>query len=388
DLDHFKRINDVFGHDAGDRLLIEIAKFLGVQPLFGGRVYRYGGDEFVAFAEGCAEEDLREQIGIILRRYAQPWKLPGTEAYCTSSIGVARFPQDGDTYDKLINASDTAMYVAKRMGKNTFAFYDPADDNRVEPALEKETALRRAVAEGCLEFKLLLHPLVDAKTELWIGAEYLVRWESPEYGLLRPAEFIPLCEKLGLMAQLGEWIVRMAIESSQAFQKYDDFCVGINTSSLQVLSGQLAAYAEDAAKKSGVDPGRIMFELTNSEEIETPERVIERLRKPGFLHAADGLDLSFYMMPFVKFDMVKVDCDVGMRCLESEFDRELARSLVRLAHTTGTKICAEGVWNAETKEFLTEIGYDYLQGFYFAEPAPIDDFILALERNRGMYEEV
>jgi diguanylate cyclase (GGDEF)-like protein len=386
DLDNFKRINDVFGHDVGDRLLVKVAQFLNSEPAFHNRFYRYGGDEFVALAEGYDEEYLRGRLDMILLRYSQPWVLTGAEVYCTSSIGIAAFPGDGTNFDELLTASDTAMYIAKRKGKNTFAFFDPKDIGPSSPEIEKEFALRRAVSDGCREFELLLYPITDAKTGLWVGAESLIRWNSQPYGTMRPNDFIPLCERLGLMMPLGKWIVNTAIKMAKAFRKYPDFCVSVNTSSIQTLDGKFTARAVAAAKLYGIDPAMIMFELTSAESLEAVKRITAGLQGTGFRVAIDGIGASqkpIFMLPMIGFDMVKADSTFGMRCLDSEFDREFARTLVNLSHTAKTKICAEGVCNARIRDFLAGCGYDYLQGAFFAEPMSLNEFLAALEKNRA-----
>lgn len=388
DLDHFKRINDVFGHETGDQVLIRVAQFVHSHPDFGGNIYRFGGDEFTMFFEGISEDEVIKVANAIIEKFREPWRLGDNDIYCTVSVGIASYPRDGVTYDDLLITADKAMYDAKRKGKSTLSLFRPADDNEAE-MLAKEFALRHAIAGGFSEFLLLVHPIVEAKSSRWIGAEVLVRWNSSTHGILRPREFIPLCEQLELISQIGRWIIE---ESCKIVSQYtgklpDGFYLSINTSIIQTYDDNFAIFVNNCLNKYNIRPQQIVLEITETvsgNDLRELSKCVSTFQAIGVKVAIDGFGMGYSTLSALStssFDMVKIDRSFIMHCLDNEFDRTFTSSMASLAHAADTQICAEGVWNSDIRDFLLQHNYDYLQGEYFSEPLTFDKFMTLMEKN-------
>ncbi len=385
DLDHFKQINDIFGHEAGDHLLLQASQYINTHTEFGGHIYRYGGDEFILFFEQTDREYVSNVANTIVSKFGEAWHIGANEIFCTASIGIACFPHDGILFDDLLQSADKAMYNAKLLGKNTVAFHRPFHEPK-NMELDKQYAIRRAVLDNFRHFQVYAHPIIDAKTNACIGAEALVRWHSVEYGVLRPKSFIPICEQLGLLSQLDQWVLKQSLLKSKEFLAHNpDFFVSINVSRIYMQEVGYADMVLENLKISGCNPNQIMIEITetladkNEKAINTS---IKKLRENGIKVAVDGFGmghLSLKMLTDSEYDLVKIDRSFIMKCLETDFDRTFANAIVALAHSANRAVCAEGVWNEEIKTFLSENDYDYLQGTYFAKPVPISEFYENLE---------
>ncbi len=391
DLDNFKHINDAFGHAKGDELLRQVAAYLNGFLTDRHSAYRYGGDEFIVLLEKTELEEVVSITNNLLARFLQPWLLDDLEYFCTASMGVACFPKDGVNYDSLLHAADLAMYRAKKNGKSAVAFSMGEVTGRSEQ-LEKEFALRRAIVDGCKEFRLLFHPFVDAKTNLWSGAEVLIRWDSPQFGLIYPGEFIPICEKLGLISQLGKWILATALKqvSDWKLENGSSFFISFNISILDFQNVTFSKYLLDLLERFHFPPQSVMLELTESLQIYNVKEIkmsIDFLRKKGVLVALDGFGLGYASLERIRdlsgIDFIKVNRNFVKDCIGDELKTALVTVIAMLAHATRTRVCAEGVESETLRSALTEIGYDFLQGEYFQKPLPEAEFKKALANHRA-----
>ena len=374
DLDNFKRINDMFGHESGDKLLIKIADYLNGFALCEGRVYRLGGDEFVLLVGGIDENDAVEFAERIVDQCRAPWDIGGKELFCTVSVGLSAYFGDGsESYDELLSSADYAMYEAKRNGKSGVSLYRSGVTER-SGDLETEFALRRTIARGCNEFFLLFNPLMNAADGECVGAEVLLRWNSPEYGVLLPQAFLGALIRLNLMVEVSRWLLREGVRLVSEAGLFDkkDFCLSFNVTKAEVSDSGFAGFLESIVEEYGVEPGAIMLEIAESvAEMGTISEEIAELMQRGFIVSIDGFASRYSdvtAIKSIKVNMVKVSKDRVIGCLKDEFSRVLVRTIPMMAHAAETRICAEGVETQEIEEYLRDCGYDFLQGIYYSKP--------------------
>jgi diguanylate cyclase (GGDEF)-like protein len=381
DLDNFKHINDAFGHEQGDELLIQVASFLAEFDDVHRHAYRFGGDEFLILTTALPFEEIKAFCNQLVARFAKPWILKGDEFFCTASIGVSTFPRDGDTRDKLLAAADLAMYKVKKSGKASVMFSD-GKETAETGAMGFEFALHKAVNDGCKEFSLLYHPIVEVKTGNWIGAEVLVRWKSPQYGVVLPEVFIPVAESSGNIETLEKWIVSTAAAAASEWKiPAKPFIVGINVSHLELCSDGFADFIIPLAKNCDKQGFKFLLETAGNESFNYDESVANRLRNNNIMLALDAFGAGYSSISIIqelKVDMVKIDRDLVITFLENNLKKTIALALVMIAHAAGTKICAEGVSSHEHLSILAGAGCDYAQGTYYIEPIGAEDFKKAL----------
>jgi diguanylate cyclase (GGDEF)-like protein len=380
DLDNFKHINDAFGHEQGDELLIQVAAFLAGFDNEHRHTYRFGGDEFLILTTVLPLSDIKLFCDTLVARFARPWILKGEEFFCTASIGVSTFPRDGDTRDKLLAAADLAMYKIKKSGKAAVMFSDGKESN-ASSAMGKEFALRKAVNDGCKEFILLYHPIVEIKTGEWIGVEVLVRWNSPQYGFLFPEEFIPLSESSGTIETLEKWIFSTAVSEAGKWRQKKPFIISINVSPMEFRNHSFVDFLLPIAAECYARGYRIVLETSGSAEIEYAEDVITRLRENNVMIALDAFGAAYTAIDTIqrlKVDMVKIDRALVLTFLEDTLKKTIALALVMIAHAANAKVCAEGVSSPEHLAVLKEAGCDYAQGTYYLAPVRSEKFEKAL----------
>jgi diguanylate cyclase (GGDEF)-like protein len=383
DLDNFKHINDAFGHEQGDELLIQVAAFLAGFDDEHRHAYRFGGDEFLILTAALPLSEIKSFCDTLVARFAKPWILKGEEFFCTASIGVSAFPRDGDTRDKLLATADLAMYKVKKSGKAAVRFSDGKESD-VSSAMGKEFALRKAVNDGCKEFVLLYHPIVDIKTGEWIGAEVLVRWNSPQYGFLLPEEFIPLSESSGTIETLEKWIFSTAVSEAGKWRQKKPFIISINVSPMEFRSNSFVDFLLPIAAECYARGYRIVLETSGRAEFEYTENVITRLRENSVMTALDAFGAAYTSIDTIqhlKVDMVKIDRAIVITFLEDPLKKTIALALVMIAHAANAKVCAEGVSSPEHLAVLKEAGCDYAQGTYYLAPVRSEEFGKALMRS-------
>jgi diguanylate cyclase (GGDEF)-like protein len=377
DLDHFKFVNDSLGHSTGDKLLKGMADRLRGVLREGDTVARLGGDEFVLILNDQSNEEvIFRAMQRIAAQISQPMDIDGKELYLTCSAGISLYPQDGPDVDTLLKNADAAMYRAKEHGRNNFQFYTSEMNERVNERLQLENALRRALERN--EFLLHYQQRVDLRTGVMIGTEALVRWMHPEWGLVRPARFIPLAEETGLIVQIGEWVLREACRQNRAWidQGLNPGFVSVNLSTRQFRQEGLVRIVSRVLEETRLDPQLLEMEITESmvmHNVAAAVATLQGLKSLGVGLSVDDFGTGYSSLAYLKdlpIDALKIDRsfvrDIGTG--DNAQDGVLAAAIVTLGHSLHLKVVGEGVETDAHVRFLKRHGCDEVQGFFYSEP--------------------
>jgi diguanylate cyclase (GGDEF)-like protein len=377
DLDRFKIINDSLGHDAGDLLLVEVARRLRGALRASDVVARLGGDEFVVILEETSDRNDIEQIaGHLLSIVGQPMQLSGHECHTTASIGIAVYPENGADAATLTKNADIAMYLAKEDGKNGFRFFSGEIKAQSIERLRLETELRRAVARQ--QFSLHYQPKVDMESGQITGVEALLRWKHPELGLVSPAQFIPLAEETGLIVPIGRWVMREACAQNMAWQRRGlrPVSMAVNLSPRQFADEQLLHDVDEAIAASGMSPVLLQLEVTESmvmRNVTRAVRVLDAIQSRGIRLAIDDFGTGYSSMSLMKqfpIDTIKIDRSFVRDLPRDSEDQAIAQAIISMGKALGMTVVAEGVETAEQHAFLRDHRCDEIQGFLFSKPLP------------------
>jgi diguanylate cyclase (GGDEF)-like protein/PAS domain S-box-containing protein len=378
DLDRFKMVNDSAGPSKGDQVLMEVAYRIAMSVDESHTVARLGGDHFVVLMPEVTDYGEVERLGRrILTEIGKPFHVEGREVFIAASVGVAILPQDGEEPGELLQKADAARIQIKEHGGNNLAFFEPEMNTRAERRLELESALRRAVGNG--ELVLFYQPVVDVKRGTITSAEALLRWRHPELGMVSPGEFIPVAEDMGLIVDIGKWVMNECHRQLQEWRRagIEDLRVSLNVSPVQLRREEdahdLLVLLEELA-----DDG-LVLELTESALMENSDgvhRFLSRVREHGNMVALDDFGTGFSSLGYLRnfeFDVLKVD-KTFIDELASTRDYGLVASIVSLGRILGMRVVAEGVETPDQVKRLKQIGCDYVQGYYFSRPLPADEF--------------
>ena len=370
DIDHFKRVNDTYGHQAGDRLLVGIVERIRRVVRDGDCLARLGGDEFALIlpqidgAGRCAATMHR-----ILDAMIAPFDLGSAQIYATLSLGIAMGPRDGESAATLCQAADLALYRAKHEGRNRFAFFDKTMEQKLHLGRTIEDDLRRAISAD--ELTIAYQPLIRARDGRMNGVEALVRWEHPTLGQIPPEDFIPLAESRGLIVPLGEWVLARACRDAK---RWPALRIAVNVSPVQFRQRGFVERVGAILASTGIDPTRLDLELTEGvliQDAEQAEAVIMELRALGIGMGLDDFGSGYSSMIYLRrfaFDKVKID-RAFLQSLETSGEGAIILEyIVSLGHALGLTVTAEGVEQCEQVEFLKKLGCDELQGYFFAPP--------------------
>jgi diguanylate cyclase (GGDEF)-like protein/PAS domain S-box-containing protein len=377
DLDHFKRVNDSLGHLVGDTLLRTVAGRITECLRATDLVARFGGDEFMVLLPAAQQRfDAEEVAHKLLRAIEAPLEVEGQSISVTPSIGIAFFPDHGDTPATLIKHADTAMYVAKSRGRANFQFFEAAMASLAYEALLLEIQLAQALERG--EFELLYQPLVQARSGICVGVEALIRWHHPERGLLAPDDFVPVAEQRRLMRRIGRWAVRQALRASKAWQLQHPGrapCpVAVNLSSLEFHASDFADSVAALLREEGVPGEWLELELTERvlmDDIDAVKQALRRLKRLGVRIAIDDFGTGHSSLSHLRelaVDKIKIDRSFVSGLPSDATAQAIARAVVQLAHGLALKVTAEGVENEAQRETLQAMGCDELQGYLIAHP--------------------
>ena len=387
DLDRFKFINDSLGHDAGDRLLGELARRLQEVVRPGDTVARFGGDEFTILCENIEDEShalaIAERVG---RVAATPFVLGDAEVFVTMSIGIALGTGPRARPAALIENADAAMYRAKARGGNRHEVFDHDMRARAKRRLALQSALHRAVERG--EFQVVYQPLVRLATRRPVGAEALVRWRHPERGLVGPQEFISLAEETGLIVPIGTYVLREACLQAARWRRItpggEPMAIKVNLSARQFAHPNLVEVVAGILGDTGVDPASVFFEITESvlmEDVESTSAALRELKSLGVSLAVDDFGTGYSSLLYLKrfpVDELKVDRTFVAGLLANAEDAAIVAAVVNLAHTLGVKAVAEGVESSSQATRLIELDCDFGQGYHFGRPMPAESLPLHL----------
>ena len=388
DLDLFKRVNDCLGHDAGDRLLRVAAERIRRAVREADMLFRMGGDEFTVLLEDVRGPEEAAMVATrVLETIAEPLQLQHHEIAVTSSVGIALYPRDDLVGERLVKAADTAMYRAKELGRNRYAFFAREMNERVETQMMVEAALRRALKNE--EFVLYFQPRVSAATGRATGAEALLRWKHPEWGLVEPARFVPLLEETGLIVPVGAWVLAEACRAARAWQSagLPPLRVSVNLSSRQFRSEALCDAVSEALRSSGLAPQLLELELTESLLIENVEHamgVMGQLKAIGTIISIDDFGTGYSSLGYLKrfpIDSLKIDRSFVRDIATSPKDAAIVKAISALARSLGIGLIAEGVEEPWQVEFLRGRHCTELQGFLFSRPLPEEALVEALRRS-------
>ncbi|MGE0466626.1 MAG: putative bifunctional diguanylate cyclase/phosphodiesterase [Steroidobacteraceae bacterium] len=380
DLDNFKNINDSLGHDAGDRLLQAAAQRLVKSTRPSDTVARLGGDEFAILLEGINEDTDVEQIAAaITRSFDEPLLLDGADANMAASIGIA-FSQNGDDTEQLLRNADIAMYNAKAAGKARYVVFKPRMQEQLRERLRLEEDIKRALERG--EFFVEYQPVVDLTHRELLGIEALVRWNHPEQGLVMPGAFIPTAEESGQIIELGRWVLLEACRSVRAWRDSivagDGLRVAVNISGRHLQHADLVADVRYALEESGLEPGNLVIELTESTIMHNTDLNLERFRELkalGVKLAIDDFGMGYSSLSYLHrfpIDILKIDRSFVSRLTEQDDGPELARAVVMLGQTLGLETVAEGIELEDQVAKLLELGCVAGQGFLFARSSSLE----------------
>ncbi|WP_372875051.1 EAL domain-containing protein [Pseudomonas sp.] len=385
DLDRFKPINDSLGHAAGDRMLKDVAVRLEACVDGDDTVARMGGDEFtlllqpVAIREGALNRAIHvaEQI---LACLAQPFVLEGREFFVTASIGIALSPQDGNELSQLMKNADTAMYHAKEHGKNNFQFYQADMNASALERLELERDLRHALEQH--EFVLYYQPQFSGNGQRLTGVEALLRWQHPVRGLVPPDDFIPVLEEIGLVVQVGDWVLAESCRQLKSWHaaKIRVPKISVNLSARQFTEGALAQRIAAILEDSGVAPACVELELTESilmQDVASALCTLNDLKSLGLCIAIDDFGTGYSSLNYLKqfpIDVLKIDRSFVDGVPEGEQDAQIARAIIAMAHSLNLSVIAEGVETQAQLDFLRIHDCDEVQGYLLGRPMPAHQF--------------
>jgi len=380
DLDRFKEINDSFGHERGDKLLIAISKRLKRTLRKVDTVARLGGDEFTILIEDVDLAHVTRLLQNILGSMRKPVMIDDTPTYSTFSIGISRFPEDGKTPEILIRNADTAMYRAKEEGKNRYQFYDAAMTQKTMQRLTLETNLRKAIQENRLE--PYFQAQVEGKSKKVIGVEALVRWRDPERGIIPPIEFIPLAEEIGIVSLIDEWMMQRCFECIKKLQNADLFCgkLSLNLSVKQLEKPLFLEKLKQFLAEEDFDPRYLELEVTESQIMQNPEAAIDALhtvKSLGISIAVDDFGTGYSSLSYLKrlpIDKLKIDRSFIKELPQDSEDAAIVKAIVALAKSLNIELIAEGVETEEQKEFLLREGCAQIQGYLYSRPLPLKEF--------------
>lgn len=375
DLDHFKDVNDVFGHGSGDALLQEVAKRF--RTAMGGQfLARLGGDEFTFICRGPQPESAVALAESIFSVASGEMVIDGRPMVVGLSMGIAIYPHDGDNVQSLLNNADAALYRSKADGRGVIRFYKPEMDERIHEQRLLQQDLRVAVARN--ELKLFYQPQATVDGTI-TGFEALIRWDLPRLGTVMPADFIPLAEKSGLIIDIGEWILREACREAATWAK--PLQIAINLSPVQFRHGDLAALVHQILLETGLPPERLELEITESTLVDDFGRalsILRRIKNLGVHITMDDFGTGYSSLSYLQafpFDKLKIDRSFIAKLEQNDHAKEIIRAVIGLGRGLNLPIVAEGVETAEQLSFLAAENCHGIQGYLIGRPKPISTYL-------------
>lgn len=375
DVDRFKLINDTLGHNIGDELLKIIAGKLKQCSRTSDTVARLGGDEFIIL---LTDVDRIEDLVHIVKRFFEVFNIPvnlrGHKFLLTASIGVSVYPNDGEDAETLLKNADAAMYRAKSEGRNNWQFYSSSMNASGLEWITMENKLRKAIEEG--EFILNYQPQVDLHTNEVIGVEALIRWQDPDQGIIPPNVFIPIAEDSGLIIPIGEWVLRTACAQNRKWQGegLKHVRVSVNTSIRQFKQKDFVSIVSKILNETGLDPGDLEIEVTESIIMSNAEdtiKILRELKDLGIRLAIDDFGTGYSSLAYLKHmpvDLLKIDQSFVRNITFDENDAAICTTIINMAKSLKIEVIAEGVETMEQFLLLTKLGCDKIQGYIVSKP--------------------
>jgi len=383
DLDQFKAINDTLGHSVGDVLLQAVAVRLRACLRDTDVVGRLGGDEFAIIQNSVMDEkDITNLVNRVFDAVRTQYDLDGRQLNINTSIGVSVAPTDGCDPEQLLRNADLAMYRAKADGRGTCRFFEPEMERRVKARLKLEFELRQAIMGE--EFELYYQPLLSLRQNRVSGFEALLRWHHPTRGLISPAEFIPLAEETGLIAVLGEWVLKTACAAAASWP--DDVKVAVNVSPVQFKDRNLVQTVVNALKATGLPGRKLVLEITEAVLLDDDEAVLialHRLRELGIQIALDDFGTGYSSLSYLRrfpFDKIKIDRFFIKDVVDNDSSRSIIEAVVNIANSANITTVAEGVETEQQLKVLRKLGCTEIQGYLFSAPLTAPEILPLLQR--------
>jgi diguanylate cyclase (GGDEF)-like protein len=389
-LDRFQRINDTLGPKCGDEMLREVAERLVHCVRHSDSVSRHddqepttlsrlGGDEFtILLTHLSSAQNATKVAQRIQEALAVPFEVENRPVVITASIGIALLGQDGEDVDTLLRNAEAAMHAAQDQGRNTYQFYSKSMNVALAERLSLETDLRQAIDKG--EFLLHYQPQVDIRRWEIVGVEALIRWPHPERGMVSPMSFIPLAEEIGLIDQIGQWVLRTACAQQVTWSAcgLGNITIAVNLSAVQFQQAALLDTIRTIVRETGVDPARMELELTESTAMQQAENAVgtfNQLKEMGFSLSIDDFGTGYSSLAYLKrfpIDTIKID-RAFVKDLDTESEQAaIAIAIIAMAHGLKLRVLAEGVETQPQLDILRDQGCDAIQGYYFSQPLPAE----------------
>ncbi|ELS4493818.1 putative bifunctional diguanylate cyclase/phosphodiesterase [Klebsiella michiganensis] len=372
DLDNFKDVNDTQGHDAGDKLLQDLASRLSFFRKTSETLYRLGGDEFALVSHDLTEEMALERAKVIREKISQPYQIYDSLIQIGACIGIVISDGESRT-DYLYKCADLALYEAKKEGSGNVQIFRPGLLQRQQENKSFEDDLMQALNKG--EFRVYYQPIADTMNGEIYGYEALVRWFHPLRGSVPPTEFIPVAEKIGLINQLGEWVLRTACEAAASWSS--PLKVSVNVSPVQLMNSSLTDTVVTILRTTGLDPYRLDLEITESDVFNENTRSLEilsQLRELGVQISIDDFGTgysSLSRLSYFPFDKIKIDRSFVINIPDQKDDLDIVRLIISMGKSLHMRIVAEGVETEEQLESLRKLGCDLVQGYLIGKPGPL-----------------
>jgi len=372
DLDNFKDVNDTQGHDAGDKLLQDLASRLSFFRKTSETLYRLGGDEFALVSHDLTEEMALERAKVIREKISQPYQIYDSLIQIGACIGIVISDGESRT-DYLYKCADLALYEAKKEGSGNVQVFRPGLLQRQQENKSFEDDLMQALNKG--EFRVYYQPIADTMNGEIYGYEALVRWFHPLRGSVPPTEFIPVAEKIGLINQLGEWVLRTACEAAASWSS--PLKVSVNVSPVQLMNSSLTDTVVTILRTTGLDPYRLDLEITESDVFNENTRSLEilsQLRELGVQISIDDFGTgysSLSRLSYFPFDKIKIDRSFVINIPDQKDDLDIVRLIISMGKSLHMRIVAEGVETEEQLQSLRKLGCDLVQGYLIGKPGPL-----------------
>jgi len=379
DLDRFKEINDTYGHEIGDKLLIEVASLLKASIRSEDTVARLGGDEFTILLVNTTQLGIVKIVEKIVKEMQKPFIINGIEIFSSFSIGISIYGEDGTTPNILLRNADTAMYKAKENGRNSYQFYDEDMTRLALRRIELGKSVRRALENG--EFKPYFQPKIDARSQKVVGFEALIRWIDPHKGVVSPENFIPFAQEVGLILDIDTYMLEHSMKAILSLQKegFDTGVLSVNISTKKLESHNFKNDLQECIADIGFDASKLELEILESQIMKDPEHSQKKLnyiRDLGVLISIDDFGTGYSSLSYLSqlsIDKLKVDRSFIMNIPQQADDVAIVRTIISLAKNLDISLIAEGVERKEQVEFLLQEGCNVIQGYYYSKPLSLDE---------------
>lgn len=382
DIDDFKKINDTLGHEVGDKLLIKTAIRLQKVLRKEDTVGRLGGDEFIVLLRGITADNSALTVAEnLLNTFRDPFKIDGRELILTTSIGIAMYPENGNSASDILRNADTAMYQAKALGRNTFSFFTTEMNLIMQRRIEIEEQMRGALERN--EFEIHYQPQLDTKSKTVIGAEALLRWHNSVLGNITPDEFIPIAEHTGLIVPIGKYVIEQAMNFLNTWQTshQQNYTISVNLSPRQFRDKQFISFIKQAHVTANISPESLVLEITEGVLMRAQSYIQEALveiNNLGIKLAMDDFGTGYSSISYLRqypFDELKIDRSFIQGIADNKADSDLVKATIAMSHSLGLTVVAEGVETKEQLKMLEALECNFVQGYYYSKPLPAQQLL-------------